>query len=155
MWVYFDENGAILTALEHGSPARQGTTYFEINAYFDLYSEDIDSYEGILTLQKPSILGHGYEQIDQQFDMIITKNKLFAKTNNETDQSIFPFKNLRQYNVFSFNFHHDAEGDLFETKILDTPGLWQAIIDIYDATTHEHRVMGRLSFNVQPGVFVN
>jgi len=154
MWVYFDQNGSLLTALEHGNVAREGKTSFEINAYFKGYSEDIDNYEGKLTLQKPSDFGRGYEQIEYDFTMIKEKNKLFYMTKQENKDSIQPFSDIVQYNVFSFNFHHDDEGNLFDEIILDRQGLWQAVIDLYDANG-KHCVMGMLSFNVQPGAVFN
>ena len=41
MWLYFNSNGQLLTILEHGSPARVGTTAFQIFAVFENITDDM------------------------------------------------------------------------------------------------------------------
>ena len=141
MWLYFNRKGQLIDTVED-APARAGTTSFEIFAVFE-GMEDIDysaDYSNAtIKLRKPDYDGSEYplllmERTTKTFDLPDSKK----------------FENGEPYGGFVFDF-----GDFNTTQesevLLDTPGLWLAIITVIGAN-RTLDVQGIVTFNVEEGI---
>ena len=150
MWLYFDQNGALLKNLEHGSPARAGTDDFEIFAVFEGMENSLTYPEAIISFKKPDSAGSVY----YEFPMEPQKTFKFVRdshlTGEETDASVLPFRNDVYYTGFYFSFH-EFLGRMRNNILLDTAGTWQATIGLV-SSDDEDNVVGMATFYVQPGV---
>lgn len=144
MWLYFDENGALIKTLEHGPAARVGTTDFQIFAYF----EGVD-YSVFNTATLKLVREDFFDSSHPQLLMAYTHDVPFVlNTNkNETNENVVPFIPGERYNGYLFDFaRFSATQDI--TILLDTPGRWYAIITLYGSGS-VISVQGVAMFNVQ------
>ena len=139
MWVYFNQNGQVITALEHGEAARVGTTAFSIFAVF----ENIDNvhhlgqYSATIKLRRPDLTGSSYPVL------LMSRQTLeFTKLSGEGDTG--PFENGHSYCGFLFNFGNFNTTDE-EEVLLDTDGLWEAVITVI---RDDYNVQGVVTFEV-------
>ena len=142
MWLYFNKKGQLVTSLEHGSPARVGTTDFSIFAVFEGI-EDQTALESIagatIKLKRPDLTGSEYPTLLMQ--MAITK---FELTPKEKKESVKPFIPNHTYYGFFFDFGA-FNSNQQEEILLDTEGLWCAIITLI---AENYNVQGVATFNV-------
>ena len=149
MWLYFDRNGTLQQRFQYYGPAfRTGATDGEIFAVFEGYETEADlaNLTATLKLLKPMSGVDGSTSSYYPLEMDIT-TKLFDTDNFEVvPEDLTPFVNQRSYSglVFSFNQEDDDEPAI----LLDTPGIWSAIISLYHPNG-SISVVGRANFNVQ------
>ena len=140
MWLYFNKKGQLLEALEHGTPARSGATNFEIFAVFEGVDIDASYSNATIKLRKPDLDG-------SEYPFLLMEQKRFKyvpKSNNEHSNY---FINNQFYNGYYFDF--GGFNDSQETEVLlDTPGLWEAVIVLVGAT-RKLNVQGVATFNVE------
>lgn len=141
MWLYFNSNGQLTTILEHGSPARVGTTNFEIFAVFENITniDQLRNYSATIKLKKPDLTGTEYPTLLMNLSISV-----FHKNSTETD--IGDFEDNKTYYGFLFDFG-SFDIDLGEEQVvlLDTDGLWQATINLIKDNLF---VQGVATFNV-------
>lgn len=148
MWLYFDKNGAIKEVLEHGSPARTGSTNFEIFAYFEDLNILDDFGSAKMSLIKPN---QAYAEKNSVYDGISLSivTKTFVPTSSEINQEYF--QPNQSYTGYYFNFTqvtiHDDEVEE-PVILLDTPGTWSAILTLFGLNGNIN-VQGRSEFFVQ------
>ena len=148
MWLYFDKNGAIKEVLEHGSPARTGSTNFEIFAYFEDVNILTDYNNAKLSLIKPN---QAYAEKNSVYDGLSMKIKTKTFVSRQSDSNAAFFRPNQHYTGYYFDFNqvtmtYDEFSDLL--VLLDTPGVWSAIITLFSANGNIN-VQGRAEFNVQ------
>lgn len=145
MWLYFNNKGQLITSLEHGSPARVGSTNFYIFAVVQDISEDnIDEYMATLKLFKPDLMGSSYPTL------VMTNAKMtFTALDGEGDTGAFTGGD---YYGFLFRFNEMVDNNGTETTeddtnivLLDTDGLWQAVINVI---SDSYNVQGTATFSV-------
>lgn len=139
MWLYFNSTGQLLESLEHGSPARAGATDFEIFAFFEGVNTDVSYGDPSIKFYRPVYDGDTYPLLAMAPS---TKTFHLAEGENSTY-----FQNGVKYEGFCFNFSSFNVGDNI-TILLDTPGLWEAVITLYGANS-ELNVQGRIGFFVE------
>jgi hypothetical protein len=144
MWLYFNKQGQLITSLEHGEPARAGTTAFSIYAVF----EDVDSsvFDGYATIKlfKPDLHCSSYPIL-----LMKPEVKEFVLQSRETNDNVLPFKQTDSpYRGFCFDFA-DFNSTQDTEVLLDTSGLWKAVIVLIGNNLN---VQGVATFNVQDGV---
>lgn len=144
MWLYFNKQGQLITSLEHGEPARAGTTAFSIYAVF----EDVDSsvFDGYATIKlfKPDLHGSSYPIL-----LMKPEVKDFVLQSGEKNDNVLPFKQTDSpYRGFCFDFA-DFNSTQDKEVLLDTGGLWKAVIVLIGNNLN---VQGVATFNVQDGV---
>lgn len=125
MWLYFNKNGQILEMLEHGSPARVGATNFEIFAVFEDINIEVTYGNATLKLRKPD-----YKNVEYPALLMDRVDKTFNILENEKPVH---FENGKTYSGYYFDFSDFGLGQDIEI-LLDTPGLWEAIITLIGAS---------------------
>ena len=146
MWLYFNSNGTLVESLEHGPAARAGTTDFQIFAYFQGVDLAINSLATI-KLFKPDLTHSSYpllamRRADLKYEKKAGENSsYFAEDGGPHGDGIYP--------GFLFDFSNFS-GDQNVAILLDTPGLWEAVISLY-GIDHIISVQGTSTFNVQYG----
>lgn len=144
MWLYFNEKGQLLVSLEHGNPARAGTTDFKIFAYFKDVDVSTSFSNATIKLRKPDLTGSGYPTLLMERSV-----QVFHLMSGETANSVSPFKDGDTYIGYLFDFSNfNTTED--EEVLLDTPGLWEATITLIGAN-RSLNVQGMATFNVQRG----
>lgn len=140
MWLYFNSNGQLETILEHGTPARVGTTAFEIFAVFEQITDEtsLSQFSATIKLKKPDLTGSGYPTL-----LMEPRSALFEKLSSETDTG--EFENNHTYYGFLFDFGNWNRDEENEEILLDTDGLWKAIITLIG---DNYFVQGAATFNV-------
>ena len=139
MWLYFNQNGRLLEVSEYDGQARAGTTAFKIYAVFENIDIDTVYTQATLKLYKPDIDGGSYPIILMEKEDSVT----FDGPNG------IHFVHGQSYKCYSFDFS-DLQSDNSPVVLLDTPGLWYAVITLRDA--RKINVVGSSSFNVQDGI---
>lgn len=140
MWLYFNSNGQLIKALEHGTPARVGTTAFSIFAVF----EDIDTvdklqnYSATIKLRKPDLTGSEYPTL-----LMNLASSVFVPVQGDGVDTA-PFELDDTYYGFLFNFA-DFNTTQETEVLLDTEGLWEATISL---VKDDINVQGVATFNV-------
>lgn len=143
MLIWFDNTGALRKNLDYGSPARVGTTNFKIIAYFD----DISSSFNTATIKfiKPDYDSSQYPLLFMQRN----SGEFLYEGESIPDY----FQNGETYSpTFEFDFSHfSTDQDLL--ILLDTPGMWQAVVTLYSSDPNAEivSVQGVAKFNVQNG----
>lgn len=147
MWLCFNSNGALVEpALQHGPAARAGTTNFQIFAYFQGIDLTVNSLATI-KLFKPDLTHSSYpllamRRADLKYEKKEGENSsYFAEDGGPHGDGIYP--------GFLFDFSNFS-GDQNVAILLDTPGLWEAVISLY-GIDHIISVQGTSTFNVQYG----
>lgn len=147
MWLCFNSNGALVEpALQHGPAARAGTTNFQIFAYFQGIDLTVNSLATI-KLFKPDLTHSSYpllamRRVDLKYEKKAGENSsYFAEDGGPHGDGIYP--------GFLFDFSNFS-GDQNVAILLDTPGLWEAVISLY-GIDHIISVQGTSTFNVQYG----
>ena len=142
MWLYFNSNGQLTTILEHGSPARVGSTNFEIFAAIEGLNEtNIADYMATIKFFKPDLTNSSYPTLlMSNASAIYTGETTGEFTSGETYYGF----------VFKFNEMIDNNGtedtsDDTHVVLLDTDGLWKAVINIIK---EGYNVQGTATFNV-------
>lgn len=145
MWLYFNNKGQLLEILEHGTSARAGTTSFEIFAFFEgIYISGATSYpDATIKLRKPDLTRSEYPLLLMQSS--ITKTFTLA-----AGESATKFQNNTSYTGYYFNFA-DFNDEQDTEILLDTPGLWEAIITLVSSTDRSLNTQGVATFNVANG----
>ena len=144
MWVYFNKNGQLITSLEHGSPARVGSTDFSIFAVVEGIDEtNITNYSGVIRFIKPDLRHTEYPVL-----LMNTASATFEKL--EGEGHIEPFEDGKTYYGFLFDFDDFDSSSQEEYILLDTNGLWNAIITLISTNQNDdiYSVKGVCSFNV-------
>lgn len=144
MWVYFNKNGQLITSLEHGSPARVGSTDFSIFAVVEGIDEtNITNYSGVIRFIKPDLRHTEYPVL-----LMNTASATFEKL--EGEGHIEPFEDGKTYYGFLFDFDDFDSSSQEEYILLDTNGLWNAIITLISTNQSDdiYSVKGVCSFNV-------
>ena len=144
MLLYFDNNGILKEIKTYGSPARTGTTNFKIIAYFD--GVDIENDSATIKFVKPD-----YNSTPYPLLFMIKNMSSFVYDSSIGGESEY-FTNGETYPVFEFDFaNFSSSEDIL--LLLDTPGLWKAVISLYDTTvdTQTISVQGEVTFNVESG----
>ena len=144
MWIYFNDKGQILEILEHGSPAVAGTTRFEIFAYFENVDIGLTYNNATIKLRKPDLAGSEYPLLLMEQ---ATKNFVLDE---EHDEHSSHFENGQSYRGFYFDFG-DFNSDSDIEVLLDTPGLWEAIITLV-GSNRKLNVQGTATFYVLDGI---
>lgn len=145
MWLYFNSNGQLTTILEHGSPARAGSTNFEIFAAFEgLNSTNLSDYMATIKLYKPDLVGSSYPAL-----IMSNASAEFEAMEGETNTGDFQGGTYYGF-VFKFNELVDDNGtvdtsDDTSIVLLDTQGLWNAVITVIKDS---YNVQGVATFNV-------
>lgn len=138
MWLYFNSKGQLITSLEHGNPARVGSTAFEIFATVEgLNENNIANYMATIKLRKPDLTGSSYPTL-----LMENASATFYKREDEGDTG--EFENNQTYYGFLFNFGSFNDNEE-EEILLDTDGLWEAIINVIK---DNYDVQGVATFNV-------
>ena len=144
MWLYFNNKGQLTTILEHGSPARAGTTNFSIFAVFQGINteEKLREYSATIRLRKPDLTGSEYPLLLMQ----LASNEFEVLTDEgETATNVSPFQNGTTYYGFLFDFGNFNTTE--ETEVLlDTDGLWEAVITLINNSGFN--VQGTATFEV-------
>ena len=144
MWLYFNNKGQLITALEHGSPARAGTTNFQIFAVFEgVNADNISDISATIKLKKPDLTGSEYPIL-----LMDNASADFSLIGDEVQHpdSVAPFQVGTKYYGFLFdfaNFNTDQSTEI----LLDTPGLWEAIITLITGVGM-YSVQGVATFDV-------
>lgn len=149
MLLHFDRNGALKEILDYGSPARTGTTNFKIIAHFEdtnLITHNVATIKFI----KPDMNSTQYPLL-----FMIRNMNSFVYDEDIGGESEY-FQDGETYPVFEFDFaNFSSEEDL--VLLLDTPGLWKAIISLYENSSVNNNqvisVQGVATFNVQRGAY--
>lgn len=143
MWLYFDSTGSLKEILEHGSPARTGSTNFEIFAFFEDLDILTDYGSATLKLLKPV---SAYDETASAYYPISMTIKTITFEQLDSELNLEYFSNNTSYTGYYFNFN--VEDDDEALILLDTPGIWHAIISLFglDGTIS---VQGDAEFNVQ------
>ena len=139
MLLWFDSNGVLKEQLTYGSPARAGTTDFKIIAHFDGVSADT----GTLKLIKPDLYNSSYP-------LLFMSRIEHFEFDSDIEESNF-FEDGQDYTVFEFDFSDYTGSSQDLIVLLDGPGLWSAVISLYNADT-TISVQGLINFNVQTGI---
>lgn len=141
MLLYFDINGVLKEQLSYGPNARAGTTEFTIYAYFEGY--DLTIYDAAsLKLRKPDLEETEYPSLLMERDTL---------TYHSSIQPSEYFQDGQTYPVYKFDFNDfNVTNDV--AILLDTPGLWKAIIFLY-GSNRSIAVQGLATFIVENGVF--
>ncbi len=139
MWLYFNQNGRLLEVSEYDGQARAGTTAFKIFAVFENINIDTEYTQATLKLYKPDSNGGSYPIILMEKEDSVT----FDGPNG------IHFVRGQSYKCYSFDFS-DLQSGGSPVVLLDTPGLWYAVITLRDA--RKINVVGSSSFNVQDGI---
>lgn len=139
MWIYFNNNGQLLETLEHGNPARAGSTDFEIFAFFDGVNIDVSYDEAMIKFYKPDFNHSSYDLLG------MTQT---AKTFHllEDEHSIH-FQDGQEYVGYYFDFSNFSLEEEMPI-LLDTPGLWEAVIALLGAGG-QIDVQGKATFSVE------
>lgn len=149
MWLYFDNTGAIKEVLEHGNPARSGSTDFEIFAFFEDVDVDTNYTTAKMSLIKPKM---AYAEKNSIYDGIsmTLEERTFERLPSELNLNYFQANQTYKGFYFSFSqvtMNYDDFEDLL--VLLDTPGIWSAIITLYGSVRNSVNVQGRAEFLVQ------
>lgn len=147
MWLYFNQNGTLVEAgLQHGPAARSGTTDFQIFAYFENVDLTVNNFATI-KLIKPDLNDSSYPLIAMR-RTVMKYEKMPGENSNYFKEDGGPTSD-GYYPGFVFDFSNFS-GDQNVAILLDTPGLWQAIVSLY-SLNHIISVQGTATFNVQYG----
>lgn len=146
MWLYFDRNGELIKSIEHGTPARAGSSSFEIFAVFEGITSSLDYPNALLSLIKPDLNETPYASLEMEPQVI----KVFNKLPGETNENVAPFSEGVYYTGFYFSFHQFL-GAIRSGILLDTEGLWHATITLL-SSNQVRNVTGQFTFECQPGV---
>ena len=144
MWLYFNNKGQLITALEHGTPARAGTTNFQIFAVFEGVNVDnISDISATIKLKKPDLTGSEYPIL-----LMDNASADFSLIGDEVQHpdSVAPFQVGAKYYGFLFDFANFNPDQTTEI-LLDTPGLWEAIITLITGVGM-YSVQGVATFDV-------
>lgn len=149
MWLYFNSKGQLTTILEHGSPARVGTTNFDIFAVIEGLDEtNIADYMATIKFFKPDLTNSSYPTL-----LMENASAVFKKMDSENDTGNFQNNHTYYGFVFRFNEIVDNNGtplninDDNQIVLLDTNGLWKAVINII-SDIHGYNVQGMATFEV-------
>lgn len=139
MWLYFNSTGQLLETLEHGNPARAGSTDFEIFAFFEGVNIDVSYDEAMIKFYKPDFNHSSYDLLG------MTQT---AKTFHllEDEHSIH-FQDGQEYVGYYFDFSNFSLEEEMPI-LLDTPGLWEAVIALLGAGG-QIDVQGKATFSVE------
>lgn len=144
MWLYFDRNGALKQKLEHGSPARSGTTDFAIFAYFEDLPSNEDYRIATMKLYRPDLENTAYP-------MLMMTECPMRYEYMESDGSQTYFEDGKDYVGYLFDFSHFGVSDYAPTVLLDMPGRWKAVISLI-GPDGAPSVTGMCIFDVQEGI---
>lgn len=151
MWLCFNQNGALVEpALQHGPAARAGTTNFQIFAYFDGVDLTSNNFATV-KLIKPDFNDSSYPLLAMR--RVVMK---YEKIGNEHSEYFSPNGGPNgdgYYPGFLFDFSN-FQGDQSVAILLDTPGLWRAVITLFNVN-QVMSTQGTATFNVQYGNIVN
>ena len=139
MWIYFNNNGQLLETLEHGNPARAGSTDFEIFAFFEGVNIDVSYDEAMIKLYKPDFNHSSYDLLG-----MTQATKTFHLL--EDEHSIH-FQDGQEYVGYHFDFSNFSLEEEMPI-LLDTPGLWEAVIALLGAGG-QIDVQGKATFSVE------
>lgn len=147
MWLYFNSEGALVeSGLQHGPAAKAGTTNYQIFAYFDGVDLITNNFATI-KLIKPDFENSSYpllamRRVNMEYKKMGYENsEYFTENGGPNNDGVYP--------GFIFDFAN-FNGDQNVAILLDTPGLWKAIISLY-SINNVISVQGTSTFNVQFG----
>ena len=147
MWLCFNSNGTLVEpALQHGNAARAGTTNFQIFAYFEDVNLQLNNFATI-KLIKPDLNESSYPLLAMK-KVVMKYEKKGAEHSDYFKENGGP-NGDGYYPGFLFDFSNFA-GTQNVAILLDTPGLWKAVISLY-GVNHLISVQGTSTFNVQNG----
>ena len=138
MWLYFNKNGQLIESIEYGSQARSGTTDFEIFAVFQGVNIDTTYSNATIKLKKPDLDG-------SEYPLLLMEQKVKVFDHPSTNY----FVSGQSYHGYYFDFA-DFNSAQDNEVLLDTPGLWKAVITLIGAN-RELNVQGSASFYVMKG----
>lgn len=151
MWLCFNSNGALVEpALQHGPAARAGTTNFQIFAYFDGVDLTSNNFATI-KLIKPDFNDSSYPLLAMR--KVVMKYTQMSGENSSHFTANGGPNSDGNYPGFLFDFSNFS-GDQSVAILLDTPGLWRAVITLYNAN-QVMSTQGTATINVQYGNVVN
>ena len=148
MWLYFDENGTLKQQFQYYGPAfRTGSTDGEIFAVFENMDEaDLADVTATLKLLKPISGRDAKIYAYYPITMNIATQKFDTDNFDTVPDDLEPFVNGQNYTGMKFSFNQSVDEDFL--ILLDTPGVWSAIITLFNANG-SIAVKGRANFNVQ------
>lgn len=148
MWLYFNSRGQLVKALTHGPVPVAGTTNFGIFAVFEGIDSLTNAYEVSIKLRKPDLSGSEYPILLMNSE---SKEFVLDTEHGETAEDVLPFRVADSpYHGFYFDFADFNDSQDTEV-LLDTPGLWEAIITIFGSDRSVF-VQGVATFNVGNGI---
>lgn len=141
LWVVFNKNGQFISSYNVGGLPFAGGNEFSIFAIFKELNvaEDGDYTGGSIKLYKPDLEQTSYVP----FNMVVQENVVF---DGETNANLV---NGQAYNGVYFDFEQqDADNPL-----LDTAGLWRAVITLFNpVNANIRKVIGSVTFDVGNGI---
>ena len=139
LWVLFNENGQNIHSVNVGNLPYAGTNDFQIFAVFEKLDVDPEGTypNGSIKFYKPDLENSSYLPL-----VIPVAEQTFP---GKKDEKYF-VKN-KTYKGLLFNFA-DYEGSF----LIDTAGLWRAVITLYSSNAQIRKVVGGVVFNVGSGI---
>lgn len=140
MWIWLDKNGKVKQYLTHGVSPVVGETDFQIFAYFDgLNTNYFDN--ATIKFRKPDRTGSTYPIF------FMRKVDMNYKYEEGDSRGAYFNESHGPYTGFLFDFSGFINGENI-VRLLDTPGLWQATINVLASGSSKVNVSGLITFNV-------
>ena len=130
LWVLFNKDGQVLYRTNVGNLPFAGTTDYQIYAVF----QDVDiSHYGSASIKfyKPDLDESSY------YPLLMEKLPYGIEYDGDTNDA---FTNGQVYPGWLFDFT-EYDGELSVQSLLDTAGLWRAVITLYNAIDSSMRSM--------------